>query len=74
MLPNPADDVVTIIVPDEFGEAGVRIYNSSGVTVLNSHCEKGKNTLSINDLLPGIYMVELMNKSTRISQRLLIQR
>ncbi len=74
MLPNPADNVVTIIVPDEFVKAGLTIYNSSGVSVLNGSCVIGKNILSINDLIPGIYMVELLNKSTRISQRLLIQR
>ena len=74
MSPNPSEDIVTIIVPAEFGEACVTVYNSSGVLVLNSNCINGKNVLSISDLFPGIYTVQLLNKSSKISQQLIIQR
>jgi len=58
IYPNPAGDHVTIE-----GAQGceVRIFNMVGEEVKRLNCQKGKEVISISNLVNGVYMVRITN-------------
>jgi hypothetical protein len=64
LFPNPASDNIEIYILDENnGEISVDIFNSAGTNMKSFKSQKTStqfnNKLSISDLLPGVYMVEI---------------
>ncbi len=55
MHPNPANNQLTVQVPQE-GE--IKIYNTMGQCVLNQEVNKGKHLISVGKLNKGIYFVK----------------
>jgi len=58
LFPNPAKDVLHINIPQE---SLVRIYNSVGALVLTKKLTEGNNTVVVDLLSKGYYIVELSN-------------
>jgi hypothetical protein len=64
IYPNPASEKIEIsIIDNNIGEVSVEIFNSSGTTMETFKSSKTgfifNSILSLSDLLPGIYMVEI---------------
>lgn len=75
IIPNPADDQITIIIGNEFaGNANIRIYNSIGKLMFEQIQPVSANlTLSV-DLLSGIYFVVITDSKKSLIQKLIINR
>ena len=60
LIPNPADNLIRIVVPEMEGKFNVRIFSPEGSLVLHTRLAQG-SLLSVSDLAPGIYMVRIDN-------------
>lgn len=72
VFPTVADDVINITTPDEITR--VEVYATSGKQVLNKSVSgDNSTTLSINNIVPGIYVVKIIttkgNYVSRIVKR-----
>lgn len=78
IFPNPNDGNMTI--SNESGSDGVVdliIVNAVGATVYQSKMEfaGGRSVLQLNDVAPGLYLVEILdNSGHRFTQRLIVQK
>jgi len=57
IYPNPISDVLNITVPEEFIDGGLQIININGKIVKSSKISDLTISLSVQDLLPGVYTV-----------------
>ena len=67
VYPNPADQVITISLPDEIREdATLSIYNSVGQIIYSVSPENNDNAITINisSWPAGLYLV-ILNDNTR---------
>ncbi len=75
--PNPASDIVQVVIPDNSAEAGLFLYNSQGHQILSRTIPAGLKEWSFTlpvDLPSGIYHLEFRAKGNSTSGRLMISR
>ena len=74
-FPNPANNSVSIITPQNFENGKVRITDMTGRTVLSQDLDGSDRiqTLSTTDLSSGIYMITLYNQKEISSKKLIIK-
>ena len=71
IYPNPAIDMVHITCTNQ---GNIRIINLAGQVVLQVNTEKGTNRVNIEELNPGLYMVQYINElGNTNTQKLLIR-
>jgi len=71
IYPNPANDMIHITCTNQ---GSIRIINLAGQVILQASTEKGINRLNVEELNPGLYMVQYVNESGNTStQKLLIR-
>lgn len=71
IYPNPANDMIHITCTSQ---GSIRIFNLAGQVVLQTSTQKGTNRVNIEELNPGLYMVQYVNESGNTStQKLLIR-
>jgi hypothetical protein len=69
LFPNPANDFLTIQLPNATGMANVSIYNSTGQAVMNKIVnDNGQITLSIDSLSSGMYWLVWQDEASRKHQ------
>jgi hypothetical protein len=56
VYPNPASNEITIVGVTR--RANYRLLNISGISVQQGYLEPGINTLNLDGLIPGIYILE----------------
>jgi hypothetical protein len=72
IFPNPAKSNVNIVLPDAWQGTDITIslYNSAGQLVLNTTRSKAAQTetVSVNGLPDGVYIITMKNKDGDIKQ------
>lgn len=76
MLPNPASDYIQVIAKGEDYKGTVRIFNSTGIEVLNKTLNSENEKISLEKLPPGIYLVNIASADSKYStkKKLLVAR
>lgn len=57
--PNPISDFLWLSLPDGFGDSRLMIMDVKGQFVLNAFLHKGVNKIGTQNLLPGIYILQV---------------
>lgn len=73
LYPNPASDIVNVTNPGD-GDLTVRFLNSRGVVVKSEVVNEPKAVLDVTSLEEGIYMVETISGSQKMTHKLMIKR
>ncbi|MEI6766553.1 MAG: T9SS type A sorting domain-containing protein [Bacteroidota bacterium] len=79
MYPNPAGNNLTLEYNTEFNDnSTVNVYDMSGRLVLSNSftSTKGLNTwnIDLSQLMNGLYMIELINSSDRIINKIMVEK
>ncbi|WP_306641135.1 T9SS type A sorting domain-containing protein [Sanyastnella coralliicola] len=75
LFPNPANDVVTIQVPENLKNMPFEIVNVVGQQVLNlGNLQRQQEQIDVNMLATGVYFVKATNANGHFTQRLVIKR
>ncbi len=61
VYPNPTTEVINFENPFENSKSTYRIYNLNGSVVKEGICVKGSNTVYINNLNTGTYLLKVIN-------------
>jgi Secretion system C-terminal sorting domain len=69
IYPNPATDRITI----ESSGGTLKILNLTGQVVYNTTLSSNKQTISIKDLLPGVYLIQLLTDSGLVIHKEMIK-
>jgi len=72
MYPNPAQDVVSISLPNGVNEGTVKIYDILGKVVAKQIITSNENAIDISNLLSGSYMVVLRTEFGNATKTLLV--
>jgi hypothetical protein len=62
IFPNPSRDYLNIKLPNEISEGSVEIFDFSGKSVINAKVDRFDNTLNINTLSSGMYILRLSSE------------
>ncbi|MBI9063779.1 MAG: T9SS type A sorting domain-containing protein [Marinilabiliaceae bacterium] len=71
--PNPATNYFTITSSDNQIEGEVQIFDLSGKVVLKQHVSTGSETINIDRLQSGLYIVSYRNGSQNFTQKLRVK-
>jgi ELWxxDGT repeat protein len=71
--PNPATNYFTITSSDNQIEGEVQIFDLSGKLVLKQHVNAGNETINIDKLQSGLYIVSYRNGSQNFTQKLRVK-
>ena len=71
--PNPVSDGAFNLVLDEATPSEMVIYNLNGQKVMSQHIENKVNTININALENGIYLIEVKNAEKTLWKRFVIE-
>jgi hypothetical protein len=66
IYPNPAKDIIKITIPDNKEDVDIMsLINSQGQTLLNKTIidDRQEIEITIEDFIPGVYYVEIINAS-----------
>ncbi len=69
VLPNPANDMVTVSFNHSLAEQKIRVISMDGIEVLNTT----KNTFSVSELPTGIYLIHIQVQDEVFTQRLVVE-
>ena len=73
MYPNPASQNLNIIIPSEITDGTIQIFNLAGERIISySFISESVINLSLEDLVPGVYLVELQNSNHLLTEKLII--
>lgn len=72
LYPNPSDGNVTVS-SDAFSNAGYKVYSLAGSIVAEGVLRAGQQTISLNHLEGGVYMIQLAEEDKIATKRLIIQ-
>lgn len=61
VYPNPAADVLHLILSKELKNGTVEVYNAEGKLMGNHHVSSISNTIPVNGLVTGVYYFRLMS-------------
>lgn len=74
VYPNPANDVLNIVVKDLKGSATIQFYNSTGQLVQTNVVKPGINTIKILALPAGVLHYTLTTSSSQTTGSIVIER
>lgn len=63
LYPNPADDLIFIILPDDFTDKTIVIYNSRGTKVMEADLQR-EVFITISNLTSGLYFIRNTSNTT----------
>lgn len=69
VYPNPATDVVNVVLPDSENNIPIVIYNVSGTAVKQINGQAGINTVTVSDLPVGMYIV----RANKLTKKLIVK-
>ncbi len=70
IYPNPASDIL-VVTSEQFRLTKISIYNILGAKVMDIKSPSNENTLSIAQLMSGIYIVQVQMNEQRFSTKLI---
>ncbi|OPZ98349.1 MAG: hypothetical protein BWY70_01247 [Bacteroidetes bacterium ADurb.Bin408] len=60
IYPNPADNLVNIDIPQNYGQMDISIYDASGKLIRNKPNAAGHLTFDVSTLASGIYYLQVL--------------
>jgi len=73
LYPNPANESVTIEVPENMDRSELIFTNMIGQTVLRKNVTSTSVTMDLTGFSNGIYFVHVQNGNQRITKKLIVQ-
>lgn len=73
IFPNPASEKLTIELPDDIAHAQLNIFGTDGQLMLAKKLTSGES-LDIQNLAPGLYLVEILAGKQRTERKIIITR
>lgn len=73
VYPNPASDQCYVTANTESPATLCQIFDLSGRTVLQTLLTPGVNTLGLNDLTPGCYLMKITDEQTVVTKKLIVR-
>jgi hypothetical protein len=75
LYPNPASDLVNFYMDNTSNNIiNINVYNMVGALVKSEQLNKSKQQFNVEDLSNGVYVIEIKNKESTESKKLIIQR
>jgi hypothetical protein len=65
VYPNPANDRITIRVPEKFRSGNIAMHNAAGKTLVTEKVQGDEHTFDLEALPSGMYIIHLSNQQTR---------
>ena len=72
IYPNPASTYITLQLPDQKSLYEINILDTTGKVVRKRLCNGDKQSIPVNDLANGAYLVEIITKQDRMAAPILI--
>ncbi len=72
VYPNPVSKVLSINIPNSFGAGNVKLVNLEGAVIKTGNIG-AVNEFDVSDLRAGIYLLQITNKQTVISHRVIVK-
>ena len=73
VYPNPASDFLQVELPEGMENAMIQIVDAAGKVILTQEAKNTENTIAVNNLKAGTYIVNIQNGSQRISRNIVIK-
>ena len=74
IYPNPANDLITIMLDEFDDEYGITIHDLTGRAVLNQNLYSSSNqTIFVGNLAKGVYQINIHLPERRVTKKLVIQ-
>ena len=75
LYPNPASDFVTLNINNTGNDfIIINVYNVVGALIKSEQLNKSNQQINVEDLSNGVYVIEIKNKESTESKKLIIQR
>lgn len=72
LYPNPASNIVNIILPNDVSNAKVEIYNLNGQVVLEQQINDTQSKINTNGIINGIYVLKIISANKVSTYRIQI--
>jgi M6 family metalloprotease-like protein len=69
LYPNPATDKLNVVLNGIEGDVSARIYDMRGAVVKFQMLTNRNNTIEVNDLAPGVYMISIDDEKQPITKQ-----
>ena len=76
IYPNPTKDIINVQIPSDFltdSNCSIEVYNTSGKLQLKQEATSSNNTLNVQNLPSGIYIVKLISDKEVITKKIVKQ-
>lgn len=73
VFPNPANDVLSILLPQEIGSASYELLSLDGKLLQNGVLAKGENNLKINQKISGVFLLKVETQSGVVVQKVFFE-
>lgn len=73
VFPQPADDLVYVSLPENFGKASAIVYNLNGAAVATQEISIAANEIDVTTLSPGMYILQISNGKAVVNKRIAVQ-
>lgn len=73
VYPQPAEDLVYVSLPDNFGKANASIFSLSGAKVATQPISIVANEIDVTSLSPGMYILRIANDEVVVNKRIAVQ-
>ena len=73
LYPNPASDLITVSLPEQFIGLSIVFYESNGKKIYETSIDKNNATIDTSHLKAGIYYLKISNNSTTIIKKLIVK-
>jgi PKD repeat protein len=74
LFPNPVADVFYILMPAGYDDASYRLVNAIGQTIMQKEINGKQTKVLTQNLISGVYFVEIISKAGRSSMKKLVIR
>lgn len=73
VYPNPAQEVVNIVISDDFSNGNISIFNATGQVVYKTNNVKSENVIDVSNFAKGIYFIEFTDNNIVDRKKLIIE-
>jgi len=63
IYPNPSSDFINIDIPADYDGSVITLYNFQGVQIKSITLKNGQNSISISNVIPGIYFYLIQSRN-----------
>lgn len=73
IYPNPMEGITRLIIPEDFVDGTIKLYNTLGSLVFREKAGREDETLDVRQFNEGIYIIVLQKGSRQISERVILK-